>query len=147
MTCHVEADDVATQSVPFFLPRVQLREGLRSKPAQLEQTLSTQPISSAPIGSTVLESALSDNELNSRVIRSGEFYLTRSAAPSNSGLVRFVEGIFTPEVIHVGKASVACPVVTAIKKKNPLCLLSGFATVKTLSDDAQITYKLLQVWW
>jgi len=37
---------------------------------------------------------------------------------------RGVNAIFVPEVIHVGKTTVACSVWTAIKRKNPLCLIN-----------------------
>jgi hypothetical protein len=71
-----------------------------------------------------LQSSLGDAEFSSRVIRSGEFYLTRAEPPADSGVVRFVEGIFTPEVIHLGKSRSRARFVTAIKRKNPLCLLN-----------------------
>jgi hypothetical protein len=71
-----------------------------------------------------LDNSAAPGEFHSRVIRSGEFYLTRPESKSDSGVVRFVEGIFTPEIIRVGKTSVSCSVITAVKRKNPLCLLN-----------------------
>ena len=37
---------------------------------------------------------------------------------------RFFESIFQPEEFRVGKTKVACSLLTAIKRKNPLCLLN-----------------------
>src|SRR5581483_11573781 len=140
--CGVEADDTATQGIPFFMPQVQLRRQFSQKPAQPEPVHSPRPVASTSVGQAILDSSRFDAELHSRVVRSGEFYLTRAAPPSDSGVVRFVDDIFTPEILHLGKTSVACPLATVIKKKNPLCLLSGFGTA-----DGQICFKLLEIWW
>ena len=142
ISCHVEADDITTQSVPFCLPQVLLRTESHPKAAQPEQTPPTQPTTSASIGSATLESALGDGGPHSRVVRSGEFYLTRVEAPSDTGVLQYVDRLFTPEVVKVGSASVSCPFITLIKRKNPLCLLSGFGTDRTL-----ISYIFLQVSW
>jgi len=75
-------------------------------------------------------------------VRSGEFYLTRTETPSDTGVLGYVDRLFTPEVVKIGNASVSCPLVTVIKRKNPLCLLSGFGTDRTL-----ISYIFLQVSW
>jgi len=71
-----------------------------------------------------LNNGFDDENLQSSVVRKGEFYLTRAELPSDSAVVRFVDNIFAPEVIHIGKKEVVCSVVTAIKRKNPLCLLN-----------------------
>jgi|SRR5579859_1844239 len=65
-----------------------------------------------------------DNEFHSRIIRSGQFYLTEPEPKSENSLVRAADAIWSPEVIKLGKTSVSCPLVTAIKRKNPLCLLN-----------------------
>ena len=142
LACDVEADDLATRSVPFCLPQVRLREEGRAKPAQPDLALSTQPIPSASTESAALESDLSDGGLHSRVLRTGEFYLTRPEGPAKSGLGGYVDGLFTPEVVRIGKATVSSPILTIIKRGNPLCLLSGFGTDRSL-----ISYILLQVSW
>jgi len=58
-------------------------------------------------------------------------YLTRPEPPSDNLLIRFADSTFRPEVIKIGKTSMTCSIVTAIKRKNPLCLLNPF--VLTLS--------------
>jgi hypothetical protein len=52
-------------------------------------------------------------------------YLTRPAQPSENKLVRFTNSWFQPEVFHIGRrATFSCSLLTAIKHKNPLCLLN-----------------------
>jgi hypothetical protein len=68
---------------------------------------------------------LSDaNDFHSRVLRSGQFYLTAPEPKSENRLVRAAEAIWAPEVIKVGKTSLSCSLITAIKRKNPLCLIN-----------------------
>jgi len=45
---------------------------------------------------------------------------------SDSRIERFVENTFTPEVMHFRKVSVSCSLVTAVKRKNPFCLLNPY---------------------
>jgi len=59
-----------------------------------------------------------------RLERTG--YLTRPELPSENRLVRLAASTFRPEVFKIGKTSVSCSIVTAIKRKNPLCLLNPF---------------------
>ena len=51
-------------------------------------------------------------------------YLTRPELPSENRLDRLVNTIFVPESIQFRKASVSCSIITAIKRKNPLCLIN-----------------------
>jgi hypothetical protein len=53
-------------------------------------------------------------------------YLTRPEPLSENRLVRLAESTLRPEVFKIGKTSVSCSIVTAIKRKNPLCLLNPF---------------------
>ena len=53
-------------------------------------------------------------------------YLTRPEPPSENLLIRIADSTFRPEVFRIGKTSVSCSIVTAIKRKNPLCLLNPF---------------------
>jgi len=141
-TSHGETNDFAALSMRFSLPPLRLRGEPCPNLAKCDEMLSPQPTLSATVGTVALANVLSDSDLHSSIVRSSEFYLTRPEAPSDSGLVRYVDRLFTPEVIRIGKASVSCPFVTAIKRNNPLCLLSGFGTDRTL-----ISYILLQVSW
>ena len=51
-------------------------------------------------------------------------YLTRPELPSENRLDRLVNTIFVPETIQFRKASVSCSIITAIKRRNPLCLIN-----------------------
>jgi hypothetical protein len=51
-------------------------------------------------------------------------YFDRPAPPSDSAVIRWAEGTFRPEVVHLGKTTLTCSLITAIKRKNPLCLLN-----------------------
>ena len=51
-------------------------------------------------------------------------YLTQHAPGSDNRLDRVLDGIFQPEIIHVGKTTVSCSLLTAITRKNPLCLIN-----------------------
>jgi hypothetical protein len=44
--------------------------------------------------------------------------------PSDNRLARAMDTIFRPEFIKIGGAAVSCSVITAVKRKNPLCLLN-----------------------
>jgi hypothetical protein len=49
-------------------------------------------------------------------------YLQRPEEETPLG--RFMNSPFSPEVVHLGKASASCTLYTAIVRKNPLCLLN-----------------------
>jgi len=57
-----------------------------------------------------------------RLNRAG--YLTRPELPSEDRLDRLVNTIFVPEPIQFRKVSVSCSIITAIKRKNPFCLIN-----------------------
>lgn len=53
------------------------------------------------------------------------FFVRQDTGPP-TGLAKCMDAIFRPEVIHLGHggAAVTCTLYTAIKRKNPLCLLN-----------------------
>ena len=53
-----------------------------------------------------------------------EGYFTRPELPTENRLERFARWTFEPEVFHFRKVSVTCSLLTAIKRKNPFCLIS-----------------------
>lgn len=63
-----------------------------------------------------------DLELHHWLLKNG--YLQPRPPESDNRLVRFMDNTFRPEVIHFRKVSFSCSIVTAIKRKNPLCLLN-----------------------
>ena len=60
-------------------------------------------------------------QMYERLDRGG--YLTRPEPPSDNRLDRFANA-FEPEIIHFRKVSVSCSLITAVKRKNPLCLIN-----------------------
>jgi hypothetical protein len=124
LPCIGQSNTPAGTPVRFSLPSIRLRADLQ---AEIEKSAPAVPVSTPVALSTpavALESSLSASEFHSRIIRSDEFYLTRAELPADSGVVRFLENTFTPEVVHIGKVPVTCSIITAIKRKNPLCLLN-----------------------
>jgi hypothetical protein len=112
----------AASSPHFFLPPVQLWQ-----PAATEENTATNTFGMGGVGDDSLgqmSSALDQGEFRSRVIKPGEFYLVQQERPSNNRIVRAAETLWTPEVVTVGKTKIASPIITAIKRKNPLCLLN-----------------------
>src|SRR5688572_10558323 len=46
------------------------------------------------------------------------------AQTSDNRIVNAMNAVFEPEVFHIGNISASASIVTAIKRRNPLCLLS-----------------------
>lgn len=61
--------------------------------------------------------------LHGSYVRSDEFYLIRNAPQFDRDIDRFVDNVYRPEVFHLGKIPMTFTVWTAIKRKNPLCVL------------------------
>jgi hypothetical protein len=51
-------------------------------------------------------------------------YLTPPESGSDIPVLRWLGSAFEPAVFHIGKTSVSCSLVSAIKNRNPLCLLN-----------------------
>ena len=134
-----ETNNCEAPPIQFSLPPMRLRG--ESGILQTEGT-EGKTVSSLPIGTARSENTLSDRDFHSRVFRSDRFYLTQPKALPDSGVARFVDMVFTPEVVQVGKVSVSSPVLTVMKRRNPLCLLSAFAT-----DRGLLTFNLLELSW
>ncbi len=81
---------------------------------------------SAPAPAVNLEVTTASPEgLHGSFVRSDEFYLVRAEEPVfEHGVNRFFDQVFRPEEFHVGKHTVSSSITTAIKRKNPLCLLN-----------------------
>lgn len=137
-----ETNNSAAPSIQFSLPPMHLRAEPGSGKLQVEAAAAGRTVSSLSVDNIQSENTLSDFDFHSRVFRSDRFYLTPSKTLPDSGVARFVDMVFTPEVVQVGKVSVSSPVLTVMKRKNPLCLLSAFAT-----DRGLLTFNLLELSW
>jgi hypothetical protein len=71
---------------------------------------------------TSLKADLTETALYSRMERENFF---KSSEPEyDNDLERKIDAAFKPEIIHLGHVRIQCSVITAIARKNPLCLLS-----------------------
>jgi hypothetical protein len=93
-----------------------------AKPAVSVVRLSTP--SGHPAGEMSLSTEVNDfdPDLYRRLEQSGCF--TRRSAPSENAVTRCVDAVFRPEVVHIGKTAFSCSIITAIVRKDPLCLLN-----------------------
>lgn len=62
-----------------------------------------------------------DPELYKRLDAAG--FLTPHPPPPDNAFTRAMR-IFEPEIVHIGQFDIAFSLITAIKRKNPLCLLN-----------------------
>jgi hypothetical protein len=131
----------------FCLPSVSLRTEAVPEVLPNKSTAIEKPVYSVSVSSGENEGIQNEWDFHSRILRSDQFYLTQAKASPESGFGRFIDGIFTPEVFRLGKASVSCPITTAIKRKNPLCLLSGLAAGEEPTGGLSLIYKILAVTW
>jgi hypothetical protein len=126
-----------TNSVPqftrlFTLPEPNLRAefeewSLSRKNLQQRETISSS--SSAEISSAHLETQHSDSFiLAARGDRDFQqyqhFHIIEPVRAPDDRLSRCLDSIFRPEEFHVGKTIVSCSILTAIERKDPLCLLN-----------------------
>jgi hypothetical protein len=103
----------------FILPEPLLRAewsertmpAVESRPGQLEEQRSDSFAVSAPRNDRAFP-------YEQRVYIVGPFQ------KSEDVFSRSIDSIFRPEEFRVGKTTVSCSILTAIKRKNPLCLLN-----------------------
>jgi len=63
-----------------------------------------------------------ESALFQRLDRQG--YFSRRTAREEKPFDRFINSIFAPDFIHLGKVDVSCSILSAINRKNPLCLIN-----------------------
>ncbi len=130
LCCGAQTNTCPNPVVPFFQPGLQLRQEPASLPAFKTLAGSAEPLpvknTSAPAPAVKLELTTASAEgLHGSFVRSDEFYLVLAEEPVfDHGVNRFLDQVFRPEEFHVGKHSVSSSITTAIKRKNPLCLLN-----------------------
>jgi hypothetical protein len=111
--------------IPFCQPTLQLRHD--STPAAV--ALQAQPVTPKP-GELVhiapepsLVASVNQPTVHLSFVRHDQIYLVRDEARFDRDMDRLVDNVYRPEIFHVGKVPMSSPVWTAIKRKNPLCLL------------------------
>jgi len=132
----------AFPTMAFSTPSLRLRESsLATVQLKLDQETSPNspsdsgsqgltPVSSTnTIGGLSLSAASSvgmtrfEREVFDRLVRGG--YLNAPKPPTDNRLERLMNSTFEPEVLHFRKVSLSCSAITAIKRKNPLCLINA----------------------
>src|SRR5690349_2244663 len=127
-------------AMPFSTPSFRLREsGLATVQLKLDQDVSPDSLSDSasqgltPVSPTNTIESLNlsaassggmtrfEREAFDRLVRGG--YLNAPKPPTDNRLERLLNSTFEPEVLHFHKVSVSCSAITAIKRKNPLCLI------------------------
>jgi hypothetical protein len=117
---------VRYDSIAFCQPTLQLRPGsipkssFESQPRILAAK-STEP--TANLTEPALVTSVSRPQPHSGLVRRDELYLVRNEPKLDRAFGLFVEDVYRPEVFHLGKIPMSVSVWTAIKRRNPLCLL------------------------
>lgn len=130
LCCSAQTNTCPKPALSFFQPGLQLRKGPPSLPGTKAlpgpaEPLLTQATSERPPAAKLESTTASAAALHGSFIRPDEFYLIRSEQPVfDRGVNRFLDQVFRPEEFKLGKHSVSSSITTAIKRKNPLCLLN-----------------------
>jgi len=113
----------------FSLPPMQLRSELKldSPPPSAPSPF---PVHALDTNSGPKEVSAATGDMTSALesynARSDRFYLVPPAnPPPQTPLSRTLSSIGDPEIVHFHGKPLACSVVTAVKRKNPLCLLNA----------------------
>ncbi len=119
----VSESDPASPALGLFAGEPQLRLVSELGKPETFNTPVGEPatIVTPPVPTEYFESDF-DLKLYRRLEENG--YLERPEPPSENLLVRYTDAIFVPDVVRVGKADVRSSILTAIKRRNPLCLLN-----------------------
>jgi hypothetical protein len=132
-----------TNSIPqytrwFILPEPHLRteytEPSVARPDPQDGQVSLSPVPTE-MGSADLEiqrsdpivfsADLGDGYVQRYYLRQRDFGIIQPARVSNNLLVRACASVFRPEEFHIGRtATISGSILTAIKRRNPLCLLN-----------------------
>ena len=126
----------STRTIPplvFTLPPTELRlspQKLENEEFQSHLSLTgrqaptADPTAEASPPHWILDNFHSDTErrLYARLRDGG--YLERPVRPSDNFLERHVFSIFEPVSVQLGRTTLSCSIITAIKRKNPFCLLN-----------------------
>ena len=76
-------------------------------------------------GSFTLNTRGDDRQFQQFILQHPDYGFVPITHPPEDGVTKTFNAIFKPEEIHIGrKATFSCTILTAIKRKNPLCLLN-----------------------
>jgi hypothetical protein len=138
LTAAAQTNSLPQNTRCFILPeshlRIEYTEQLvsRSDPRDGQVSLNSLPAEPGSAGLNiqgsdpfVLSADLGGGDVQRYYLRQRDFGLIPPARVSKNLMVRACDSVFRPEEFHVGRTTtVSCTVLTAIKRKNPLCLLN-----------------------
>jgi hypothetical protein len=136
LTAVAETNSIPKFTQLFIFPEPHLRAEfakLSSSRIDLQQREANSGSSPTEISPAHLETQHSDSliltgrgdrDVQRYYLRQRDFGFIPPAHVSNDPLTRACDSVFRPEEFHVGKTTVSCSILTAIKRKNPLCLIN-----------------------
>ena len=130
LCCSAQTNTCPKPVVSFFQPCLQLRQEPASLPVSKALAGPAEPLlvkntQRASASCKTRGQHCFSRRLARQLCRPDEFYLVPAEEPVfDHGVNRFFDQVFRPEEFHVGKHSVSSSITTAIKRKNPLCLLN-----------------------
>jgi hypothetical protein len=138
LTAAAQTNSLTQNTQYSILPESHLRIGYterlasRSDPRDGQVSLNSLPAETRSAGLNipgsapfVLSADPGGGEVQRYYLRQPDFGLIPPARVSKNLMVRACDSVFRPEEFHVGRTTtVSCSVLTAIKRKNPLCLLN-----------------------
>ena len=133
LTALAETNSIPQFASLFMLPEPHLRAEfteLSSSRPNLQQRGANPGSSPAEMSSAHMEPQHSDSFIltTDRGDRDFQQYrhfdIITPVHESNDRVTRCFDHVFRPEEFHLGKTTVSCSILTAIKRKNPLCLIN-----------------------
>ena len=146
LSCGAQTNCCPATPIKFAIEPLRLRPEARPENDEIKPSaavVANLPVSKPGVS---FETGLDGSEFQSQVIRPGQFYLTQAAPASDNSIIRFVDGVFRPEIIQLNRVQMKSPFWTALKRKNPLCLLSGLGALAD-SPGGGIAFRVLELSW
>lgn len=108
----------------FVLPPARLRVLPADPQSPVPAAAVVQPAAPARLASEKMTLSTAGDDLDPELYRRLEQEGCFTRRSPSTAVERYFASVFEPEVVHLGKTSFSCTVITAIKRKNPLCLLN-----------------------
>jgi hypothetical protein len=116
------ASEVSTSQLPFASAALQLADPRPDPDPQFLSFNHKTIVHAQPDVELDAFTGRTERQLYARLEQDG--YFTRPRLQSENLIDRAVRSVFEPEAIRWGKTSVSCSLYTAIKRRNPFCLIN-----------------------
>jgi len=133
LTAVAETNAIPLVTRLFILPEPHLRSEFqeplssRTDPQQRETNSGSSPTEMGPWHLDVHRSdsiTLTTSRGDTDSQQYQQFKIIEPVHESGNRISRCLDSVFLPEEVHVGKTTVSCSILTAIKRKNPFCLIN-----------------------